>query len=110
MQHRFAVLALLCAPLVMSCSGGSSSPEPVPVAPAPPSPPPAPTPPSATVFDVPKSAWLIFSEGDDIPTDLVNDVSLTCDDQNIPAAVIVLSDGRVVINPAALLPEGGLCT
>ncbi|MEM8615404.1 MAG: hypothetical protein AAGF20_00565 [Pseudomonadota bacterium] len=110
MQYRFAVLALLCAPLVMSCGGSNSSPAPLPVAPSPPSPPPAPTPPSVTVFDIPKSAWLVFTEGDDIPTDLVNDVSLTCDGETIPVAITVLGDGRVVINPEVLLPEGGVCT
>ena len=111
LMHRCStLLASLSVCLSAACSGGGGgSSEPPPVAPAPP-PPSMPVSPSPTVFDVPQSTWLVFQEGDDIPTDLLDDIELSCEEDPVTIATTVLDDGRVVINPEILLPVGEVCT
>ncbi|MEM7492914.1 MAG: hypothetical protein AAF296_05990 [Pseudomonadota bacterium] len=109
MQRRSTLLVPLVMLWCTACSGGGGSSETPPVAPAPP-PPSTPVSPSPTVFNVPQSTWLVFQEGDDIPTNLLDEIALNCDEDPITIVTTVLNDGRIVINPEALLPAGEVCT
>jgi len=112
MRISYSVFTLFSCLLVMACSGEGSSDSPAALAPpAPPAPPPPPpSAPAPTAFDVSQSAWLVFTEGDDIAASAAPSASLECDDTAIPVTTTVLGDGRVVINPEQLLPASAACT